>query len=158
MSRMPRLIPLVAAVAVVAGCGASQTHTANQAFVAKADPICKQISVERTAANAALSKAGYSNTKALKILARVAPGVASDEQQAVTRLHALQVPSSLTADWQRLLTGIQQLASDAQQIAVDAKANNLNGVKSLTASGRQVRKRLTTIAVRDGFVYCGRTS
>lgn len=161
MSRTSRLAPvLIFAALLAAGCGGSgHTTTAGRtALVAQADPICKQVSLKRTAANEALGKAGYSSKKELEILARVAPPVAADEQQAVERLRTLKAPASLSADWQQMLAGIQELADDAKKIATEAKANNLNGVKSTTASGQQVRQQLTTLAGRLGFSYCGRTS
>jgi hypothetical protein len=159
MYRMPRLAPVLILVAVgVAGCGGSGPATNRQTFVAQADPICKQVSVERTTANAAVSKASPSKTKELAVLARVAPGVASDERQAVVRLRTLTPPSSLSSDWHVLLTGMQQLASDATQVAADAKANEFKDAETVTSSGRHLREQLTAIAARDGFTYCGRTS
>jgi hypothetical protein len=158
MPRKPRLAALAATAAIlVAGCGGSSSPTRSP-LVAQADPICKQISVERTAANRELQKVGSSTTKQLQVLARVAPGVAADEQRAVARLRTLKAPSSLAGDWQVLLGGMGELADDAAQIGLDAKAKNLKGVQSLTSNGRAVRQRLTAIADRDGFVYCGRTS
>jgi hypothetical protein len=154
-----RLMPvLIFAAVAVAGCGGSSGTTTKKDFVAQADPICKQVALERAAANTAVSKVSRSQTKELAMLARVAPSVASDEQQAILRLRALTPPSSLGSDWHALLTGMQQLASDATQIASDAKAKKLKGVESVTSSGRKLRQQLTTIATRDGFTYCGRTS
>jgi hypothetical protein len=159
MSRMPRLAPVLIFAAIAAtGCGGSSSTSTTKTFVAQADPICKQVAILRTAANTAVSKASPSSSKELVVLARVAPAVASDEQQALVRLRALKPPSSLTSDWNVLLTGMQQLASDTTQIASDAKAKKLKGVESVTSSGRKLRQQLTEIATRDGFTYCGRTS
>jgi hypothetical protein len=164
MYRMPRLAPvLMFAALLTAGCGGSSNNgsgstTGSKGFIAQADPICKQVSDVRTAANEAVNKASPSKTKELTVLARVAPGVASDEQHAVSKLRALQPPSSLSGDWNVLLNGMQTLASDASRIGSDAKAKKLTNVESLTKSGRTLRQRLTAIATRDGFTYCGRTS
>lgn len=164
MSRTLRLAPVLTVLAVLAaGCGGSSSTSGSNTssrtnFVAQSDPICKQVSLERTAANKAVETAHSSTTKELAVLARVAPAVAADENQAILRLRSLKPPSSLTSDWQILLTGMQQLASDTTQIASDAKANKLKDVESVTSSGRKVRQQLTEIATRDGFTYCGRTS
>jgi hypothetical protein len=159
MYRIPRLAPLLILVAIAAaGCGSSGSSPTRQSFVAQADPICKQVSSERSAANAAVNKVSPSTTKELIVLAKVAPSVAADEEQAVVKLRALTPPSSLSGSWNTLLAGMKQLADDATHTAVDAKAGKLEEVKSITASGRQLRQQLTAIATRDGFVYCGRTS
>jgi hypothetical protein len=162
MSRTLRLAPIAVIVAIAAaGCGSSNNSSSTSSkakLVAAADPICKQISTARTAANAAVSKVSSSTAKTLATLARVAPPVAADEHQAVGRLHALHVPSSLTSDWRQLLAGMETLANDATQIGEHAKAHEYKAIVSLTSSGRKVREQLTTIANRDGFTYCGRTS
>jgi hypothetical protein len=173
MPRKLRLASIAIVVAsVVAGCGGSTStntstntgsgsgsgsvHTAAaKHLVAEADPICKQVDVERTAANTAVANAGSSTSKVLQTLARVAPPVAADERRAVVRLRAIEAPASLASDWQKLLTGIEQLATDATAIGTDAKAGEYKDVTSLTASGRKLREGLTEIATRDGFTYCG---
>jgi hypothetical protein len=166
MSHKLRLAPIAMTLAIVAaGCGSSNNSTASSPssgsraqLVALADPICKQVAVERTTANKALEKVAHSTAKELQVLARVAPAVGVQEQQAVTRLRAFSAPGSLSADWQQMLAGMQQLAEDTTKIAADAKAGNLKHVEAVTASGRKVRQQLTTLAARFGFVYCGRTS
>jgi hypothetical protein len=158
MPRNLRLATVALVLAIVAaGCGSSGS-SGNASLVAEADPICKQVSVERTAANSAISKAGSSTSKTLAVLARVAPPVAADEQRAIVRLRAIKAPSSLASDWQKLLAGMEQLANDATKIGADAKSGHYKDVTSLTASGRKVREQITAIATRDGFTYCGRTS
>lgn len=153
-----RIVPIAVVIATaVAGCGGSNA-TSKRKLVAEADGICKQISVERTAANKQVSKANGSTAKALAVLARVAPPVAADEHREIARLRALKVPSSLTADWQKLLTGMEQLANDASQIGSKAAAKDYKGIVSVTASGRKIRKSITAIATHDGFSYCGLTS
>jgi hypothetical protein len=158
-----RLAPIAMTLAViVAGCGSStgsSTSAGSRAeLVAQADPICEQVAAERTAANKALEKVAHSTTKELQVLARLAPPIGVREQQAVARLRTLSAPSSLSADWQQVLTGMQQLAEDTTKIAADAKVGNLKHVEAVTASGRKLRQKLTTLAAHFGFVYCGRTS
>jgi hypothetical protein len=158
MPRKLRLAPIAAVVALAAaGCGGSSSTTKAK-LVAEADTICKRIAVERTAANSQLSKTTESTAKTLQTLARIAPPVAAEEQQAIVRLRALKAPSSISADWRKMLAGMEQLADDAAEIGTHAKAKDYKGVVSLTDSGRRLRQALTQIAVRDGFTYCGRTS
>jgi len=146
------------AVAVIlAGCGNAQ-HATRAQFVAQADPICKQAAAERAAANAAIPNTGAGPRKDMPILARVAPSVAADEHQAVNRLRALRAPASLAHDWRNLLAGIQELANDTTRLAAAAKADNFRAVQAIDASGRQLDSRLSLIAARDGFAFCGRTS
>jgi hypothetical protein len=167
MSPRFRFAPLLAVAAVLAvGCGgtshSSTTTTSAKssrtAFVAQADPICKQVAARRSAANAALNKVAHSPSKQLELLARLAPPIAVDEHAAVEKLRTLKPPTALAHDWQQMLGGMQQLADDTSKTAADAKAKQLKGVETITASGRQVRQQLTAIASRDGFAYCGRTS
>lgn len=158
MHRNLRLIVLTVLAAVtLAACGGS-SKSPRAELVAKADPICKQVSVRRKAANEALVKAGGTSPKGLALLARLAPGVASYELQAVERLQTLKAPSTLEQEWQRLLAGMHELAEDAAQIGVQAKANKLKKVESITSGARTLRQQLTAIATRDGFTYCGITS
>jgi hypothetical protein len=158
MPRKLRLVTIAAVIATaVAGCGGSSA-TSKQKLVAEADQICKPISVQRTAANSEVSKASGSTAKTLAALARVAPPVAEAEHRVIAHLHALKAPASLTSDWHQLLAGMEQLANDATQIGVHAQAHDYKAIVSLTSSGRKVREQLTTIATRDGFAYCGRTS
>jgi hypothetical protein len=163
MPRKLRLVPVALVLAIAAaGCGSSSngssSNTSKAKLVAQADPICKQVSVERTAANSAVQNVASSTSKTLQVLARVAPPVAVDEHHAIVRLRALEAPASLASDWQKLLTGMEQLANDAAATGTDAKAGNYKDVTSITASGRKLREQLAAIATRDGFTYCGRTS
>ena len=158
MPRNLRLIVLAVLAAVtLAACGGS-SKSPRAELVAKADPICKQVSVRRNAANKALSKAGGTSPKGLRLLGQLAPGVAAYELQAVERLQTLKAPSTLEQDWQHLLAGMHQLAVDAGKIGVQAKADKLKKVQSITSSARAIRQQLTAIATRDGFTYCGITS
>jgi hypothetical protein len=159
MPRKLRLALIAAVVAIAAaGCGSSSGPLTKAQLVGQADPICEQIAIQRSHADAAANKPGFSSAKILQVLARVAPPVAKLEHEAIARLRTLKQPASMTSDWQKLLAGMEQLADDATQIGVRAKANDYKDVVSLNASGRKVREDITKIATRDGFTYCGRTS
>jgi hypothetical protein len=153
--RLAALLSLFVAVAM-AGCGG---QTARGRFVAQADAICKQVAARRLAANAALSKAGSkSSTHALDALAQIAPGVGAYEHDAVLRLSALKAPASMAQEWQKMLAGIDRLASNTTRLGADAKAKNVKAGQALLVNSQRVHQELTTLAARDGFTYCGRTS
>jgi len=155
---MLRLAPIAIVIAVsAAGCGGSSGTTKTK-LVAEADPICKQVAVARAAANTAIAKAGSSTSKSLKIVARVAPPIGAEELKAVAKLRTIKAPASLESDWRQLLSGMEQLGNDASALGAHAKAGEYKALTSITASGRKLRERLTKIATRDGFSYCGRTS
>jgi hypothetical protein len=142
-----------------AGCGSSTSTSAQShkptALVAKADLFCKAVAEKRAAANAALVHVSTSTAKTLEVLAQIAPGIASYEQDLVRALESLKPSGSEGRDLQTLTAGIQALANDTAQLAVEAKAKNIAGVRRIDASGRKTRAALKAIAVRDGFSYCG---
>jgi hypothetical protein len=172
MSRQLRIVTVAIVTAfAAAGCGGTSTGTgtstttsssigvrhvaAAKPLVARADPICKLVATKREAANNSLHGTSKST---LETLARLAPKVSVVEHQALTQLLKLKAPAAVAQDWREMLAGIKQLADDTTQISIDAKANDLKAVEALTASGRSLRTKLTAIAERDGFAYCGRTS
>jgi hypothetical protein len=161
MPRKLRLAPFALVLALVAaGCGSSGSSSSTGAakLVAAADPICKQVSVARAAANTAVTSAGTSTSKTLQALARFAPPVAVDEHQAIVRLRTINAPAALSSDWQKLLSGMEQLANDTTAIGNDAKAGKYAVITTITTSARKLRDQLTEIATHDGFAYCGRSS
>jgi hypothetical protein len=157
-SRLAVLAVLMSIAAAGCGGGSSSGGGSKAQLVAQADSICKPVAVQRATANTAVGKVSVSTTKELQLLARLAPPIALVEHSAVARLDVLKAPSSLSRDWQVLLSGIKQLADDTSAIATDAQAKNLKAVESITTSARTLREQLTTIATRDGFTYCGRDS
>jgi hypothetical protein len=157
MPHRHRFTLLIATASIVAtGCGSQGVSRAS--LVAQADPICKQVAAKRAAANATVPSSLTTIAQELPALARVAPGVAADERQAVARLRTLKAPASLARDWQTLLAGIEQLANDTAQLGADAKAGDFNTAHALVRRARHLREALTVVAERDGFAYCGRTS
>jgi hypothetical protein len=142
-----------------AGCGSSssQPHKTS-ALVATADPVCHKITVKREAANAALHEVSSSTTKTLHVLAQVAPGVASVENNAVTVLSKLKPSSAEATEWDAILLGMRLLAGDTSRLAAAAKANDIAEVHSVDAAGKQLQEKLAVIAKRNGFSYCGISS
>jgi hypothetical protein len=157
MRHRTRFVPIIAVAAFAAsGCG-SQSHTRSK-LVAVADPVCQKVAEKREAANAALQTVAASSTKTLKVLARVAPIVASYEHNEVLLLSNLKAPASQAKDWQEMLTGMRELANDSTQLGIEAKAKKLGAVREIDLRGRIVQQRIGAIATRDGFTFCGRTS
>jgi len=153
----------VAAV-ILSGCGSSGGSSSSSSsatvslskagLIAQADPICKEVTIKREVANKALAAAKDS----LSAVAKAAPEIAADEQQAIVRLRALQAPTALAGDWRTMLAGMQRLATETRELGTLAKSGNTAEAKKVTEGGRQIRKSLATIAARDGFQYCGLTS
>jgi hypothetical protein len=154
--RIAAVLVILSALAA-AGCGSQQANGHTQ-LVAQADPICKQVAAKRSAANSALPSSLVAPKQTLQVLARVAPGVAAYEHDAVRRLRALSPPASLAQDWQEMLAGMQRLANDTSTIGYDAKAKKFDKAHQVVVSGRKLQERLNVIATRDGFAYCGRAS
>jgi hypothetical protein len=151
--RLSFLIVLTALLA--SGCGNSQKAK----LIAQADPICKQVNTRRAAANAALGNvANLKSARTLSQVARMAAGIASFEHQAVVQLSALQAPSSLSQDWQTLLSGLQQLADNTIRLGAQAKAKNAKGGEKIITESRQIQKQLIALATHDHFRHCGRLS
>jgi hypothetical protein len=160
MSQRLRFAPIAAVIvlaALAAGCGSSQSHKPS-ALVTAADPICQKVAAQREAANSALHGVSHSTTKTLRILARIAPSVATIEHNAVVTLSKLKPSSSEAHEWTTILLGMRLLAEDTTKLATAAKANNIAEVHHIDASGKQLRERLAVIAKRNGFSYCGVTS
>jgi hypothetical protein len=156
--RLAAPLALAATAVIAAGCGSSHPSARAQ-LVAKADPICRLIAEKRAATNKEINSARtLTGPNTLKIIARTAPGVAAYETQAVAQLRTIPAPASLAGDWNEMLAGLQQLANDTALLGKAAKTNNVKQGEAVVASSRKTRQRLTQIATRDGFTYCGRTS
>jgi hypothetical protein len=177
MSQKLKLVPLVAlATLAAAGCG-NQSHTPSSptpsstasssttpagarphglsALVAAADPICQRVATSTENANTTLRKVSDSTAKTLRVLARVAPSIASEEAKAVSALGALTQSGSQSETWHTMLVYMRALATKDAQLAAAAKAGNIRAVHSTVAGGSPIQRRLTALAERNGFVYCG---
>ena len=161
MSNRLRFAPIAAVTVLIAlaaaGCGSSQPHKIS-ALVTTADPVCHKVSVKREAANAALHEASSSTTKSLQVLAKVAPGIALVEHNAVAVLSKLKPSASEATEWDAILLGMRLLAEDTTKLATAAKADDIAEVHSIDANGKQLQEKLAVIAKRNGFSYCGVSS
>jgi hypothetical protein len=164
MSRKLELAPIaMLAVLAAAGCG-SQSHgrpsqsQGRSTLLAAADPICQRASVKTAAANAALRQVSASTAKTLQVLQQLAPGIAAEEQRAAYALGTLRQSGSQTNDWQTMLLDMRTLANKDTQLAAAAAAKNIGAINRIVTGGLQVQRKLTVIAERDGFAYCGRAN
>src|ERR1700685_1533572 len=144
------LAVLVALVA--AGCGSSTT--AKSRLIARADAICKPLNARRKQADAEVG--AVRSVAALPKVARIAPGLAAYEGGVIAELRELTVPAVLGEDWQRILTGMQELAGNTAKLGEDAKAGDLQSVEGVIHTDQQKEKELITVAATAGFAHCGR--
>jgi outer membrane biogenesis lipoprotein LolB len=155
MARRLTFLILLAAL-LASGCGSS-TSSPNAKLVAQADPICRQINDRVAAVNKSLGPVrNLRGAQTLHQIAQVGIGLATFEHQAVAQLSALKAPSSLSKDWQTLLSGMQQLANYTAQLAIEAKAKNATLGEETVAKSRTLQSQLVAVATNAGFQYCGR--
>jgi hypothetical protein len=160
--RLSLIAPLAASAIALAGCGGGSSNNAgggpkHDKLVAVADPICQRLAEKRAAANASV-KAVPGTTGQLKELTQVGPEIAEAEHDAVILLSKLKPSEAEAQEWHAILVGMNALARDTASLVNAAKKNDLSEVHKIDANGQAVRKQLTIIAKRNGFVYCGITT
>jgi hypothetical protein len=154
--RLLPFLPALLAAAALAGCGGSQ---ATAQLAAKADPICEATSARRDAANAGLGHAhSLSGRRALKAIARTAPGLAIYESSAVSQLRKLKPPASLADSWRSMLADLQQLADDTARLGTFAKQDDVHAAARLLAESSNTRTDLVAIATLDDLTPCGQAN
>jgi hypothetical protein len=166
---------LIAGLLVVSGCGSSTTKSStastasaqsstttpatspstastetrpqpspeNAAFITKADTICKTANAKRDALR---TSSASSNSKFLE--------TAASEQEEYAKLAKLSNPSTIAADWKRIIADVQVLAKSTATIASYAQANRLKGVQHIFSTVGETEHDLVAIAKRDGFNNC----
>ncbi|HTD57259.1 MAG TPA: hypothetical protein VK672_00040 [Solirubrobacteraceae bacterium] len=136
---------MLATVALaVMGCGSSPKPLTRAELTAKANAICKTVTVKL---------AGHT-IKTQSDIARVAVELAAFEQAALNELSKLVPPAELASDWKQFIAGAQTLAENTQKLGEYAKVNNLKGAHGLIVSSQAVQKQMVTIAKRDGLTGC----
>ena len=137
-------VVLAATTLAASGCGSSPKPLTRAELTAKANAICKTVTVR-------LAK---SSIKTQRDIARVAPELASFEQTALAELSKLVPPAELANDWKQFVAGAQTLAENTLKLGEYAKANNLKGAKGLITSSQAVQQQMTATAKRDGLKDC----
>jgi hypothetical protein len=150
--RLCPTIALAVAALLAAGCG-GQSPLSRAALVQRADAICKRIGARRAVANATVGS--VTTQHALKELVHVVPAVVFYERKAIAEMRKLKPPTTLSADWQKLLVGAQERANNTVQIYTLAKARNLEGAQAVILHSRPAEQRLAVLARHDGFTRCG---
>jgi hypothetical protein len=91
----------------------------------------------------------------MSVIARLAIIHATIQWAAVTELSALEPPSSLARDWQRLLAYRRTLAGQLDKVAQYARRSDTAGIHSFVVASEDVKRQLLA-TTRDGFRYCSR--
>lgn len=170
------VLMLIAAALPVAGCGSSKTTSSNSSsvgagtgagsgvgetspvsatgaplsssqLVAKADVICKQLSVELDAPN--------NSSHTPQDIVHIAAQRAALEQRALTELGRLTPPASMAHDYRHILAARRAVIRDLKKLGEVVSANNAQAKRSVFASSVTTTRKLAAAAERAGFKYCG---
>jgi hypothetical protein len=148
---------LTLAVALaIAGCGgSSKSETASTGetgqaltrteLIAKADTICRRVSVERASMPKIKSRQDYG---------RVLPRVAAIEQAAVAELGKLAPPAPIVADWRQIVTADRTLAGDTGVFGQYVASGNTRGARALLRTAIEVQRPMAVTAKHDGLTDC----
>jgi hypothetical protein len=139
---------LAAIIVTFTGCGGSAKPLTHAELVSKADAICKTVTI-RLAKN---------DIKDEQDIARVAPGLASFEQKALSELSKLVPPAYLESDWKQFIAGAETLAENTSKIGEYAKTNNLKAARALITSSETTQRQMQALAKRDGLSECEQTA
>lgn len=153
------LIPLL--IATVVGCGSaghahrSVASTSSPAaresqhlsFAAQAEAICRRLTSE-------FNSHPPKNSSVAEI-ARVSPGRAVKERQAVEELRRLDAHTSDQVDWRKLLSYRDTLASELAAVGAAAQDHDSEAVQQLASSKLKVHKLLRAAAARIKLSSCG---
>jgi hypothetical protein len=127
----------------------SSDPAAASALIAKADAICRRANHELAASPPHLEASQ---------IARSAPRNAALETRAVAELAKLTPPASLALDFRQIIAYRRTLAGELIKLARSAKANDARGMQALAASKKQVHRKLSELATRNGFKDCSEAS
>jgi uncharacterized lipoprotein len=141
VERVRRATLLVAAVALVAGCGGGKSYTA------KADAICKKYAKQTSALGQPTNVAE---------LAAVADKTLPILDRAAKELAALQPPPDKRAPAERWLAQFRTLRADLREIRDQARAGNSAGLTAAARRAQQDNAKANELATRLGFDVCNK--
>ena len=127
--------------------GKSSKPLSKARLIARADGICKRLSVELD------NPADKVQTQ--QDIARIAPQRAALERTALSELYKLTPSATMSHAYQQMLTVRQTLIEDVTKLGEDASANNLQAEAPVYSSSATEIRQLATTAQRSGFKYCG---
>ena len=140
-------VALAAAIAAGAGGCGSSSQLSRADFVKQANAICKRVNDQLAAAGQAKSAADVQ---------RIGPTVIAAEQRGLSDLRALKPPSSLAADYRRLVADLSQLTASAGKLLSAAKANDTAAAQTAASAAQQTQSEITALAGRDGLAECAK--
>jgi hypothetical protein len=144
---MRRALLIAPALALlVAGCGGATGKRLTKAeYASKADAICGKYNDQITS---------LGNPKNLSDLAKVADKTLSVLDQAISDLDKLVPPASEKALSDQWLTQVGNLKDDLQEMRDKAKANDINGVRSVVPKATDHNSKSNALASQLGMTVC----
>jgi len=138
-----------------AATGGTSPPMTQSELTSKANHACKRINAKITY---------YSNLKpsnkqdllSSEAALRATPHVVSVEHTAWTELTKLTPPPAIASDWNQIVTGVHELASDTQRYGEYIAAKNKNGIITVARSGASLLQRIHTLAARHGLSDCAK--
>ena len=143
------VLSVVAVVAVLSGCGGSDT-TAQ--FKAGYNSVRAELNQTGQAIAQEISQASKQTDAQVSASFR---SLAQRFSTQVARLTALKPPSSVAAEWNNVTDAAEKLDSDLSKIASDIGAHDTSGaqqaVASLAANAKALQKAITPIKQKLGL-------
>ncbi|HEY3971055.1 MAG TPA: hypothetical protein VGL79_06610 [Solirubrobacteraceae bacterium] len=112
--------------------------------MSKANAICKTVT----------AKFATKSVRSVRDVARVAPELASFEEEALSGLSKLVPPANLESDWKQFVASAETLAENTSKLGEYAKANNLKAARAVITSSETAQHQMQTIAKRNGLTEC----
>lgn len=137
-------IALAATTMAITGCGGSAKPLTHAELVSKANAICKTVT----------AKFATKSANSVKDIARIAPELASFEQQALSELSKLVPPANLESDWKQFIAGAELLAENTAKLGEYANTNNLKAAHGVIVSSETTQHQMQAIAKRNGLTGC----
>jgi hypothetical protein len=143
-NRAAALLSVALATLVVVGCGGSSSLSRAD-LVSRANTICKRVNDKISAAGTATSAAD---------VVRIGPGIVAAEQQGLNELRKLKPPSSLKADWNKILADLQVITNNAGKLVAAARKNDSASAQQAANDSTQRQTELDRLAGRDKLSQC----
>jgi hypothetical protein len=146
---MRRALPIaLALVFLFPGCGGGSGKALTKAeYASKADAICGKYNEQITS---------FANPKNLSDLATVADKTLSVLDQAIGDLSKLEPPASEKALSDQWLAQVRNLKDDLQEIRDKAKANDMDGVRSVVPKATDHNSKSNALASQLGMSVCNK--
>jgi hypothetical protein len=146
MRRALLIAPVLALL--LTGCGGATGKPLTKAeYASKADAICGKYNEQITS---------FANPTNLSDLAKVADKTLSVLDQAISDLGKLVPPASEKALSDQWLTQVRNLEDDLQEIRDKAKANDMDGVRSVVPKATDHNSKANALANQLGMSVCNK--